>query len=367
MKKDKILRGAYESKDVTLNFTRMGAKTRAVNMIIAFWNANVQGWDKLARMHKERPLVTTIRAILGVTVPSIILYLTQKDDKRYQEVPQWQKDLFWIVLTPQTIYRIPKPFDLGILYGTAAERILQYIEQKDPEALKEFAKSAWRAGSPGMLPTAFTPVIESITNYSFFLDRPIVSESLKRLAPKLQYRPWTTEAAKKIGEKLSISPLKVEHFIRGYFAAAGNYSLETIDQICRALGIVHSPLDPTPTLADKPIARGFIVREPVGSASESVNKFYRLWDKAQESRSTIKELEGRGREREAKAYAQRHPEYKYYLKLQTASIKISLRRKERDAIYESNLSQEEKRKRILQLEREMTKIAQDALRGIRRS
>ena len=46
---------ALASRDVTLDFARVGAKTQAVNSIIAFWNATVQGTDKFVAMHKLNP------------------------------------------------------------------------------------------------------------------------------------------------------------------------------------------------------------------------------------------------------------------------------------------------------------------------
>ena len=33
-----------------------------------------------------------------------------KDDERYQELPQWEKDTFWIIPGKENVYRIPKPF-----------------------------------------------------------------------------------------------------------------------------------------------------------------------------------------------------------------------------------------------------------------
>jgi hypothetical protein len=47
------------AREVTLDFARMGAKTRALNMITAFWNAQVEGVDRTVRAFKDAPLATT--------------------------------------------------------------------------------------------------------------------------------------------------------------------------------------------------------------------------------------------------------------------------------------------------------------------
>ena len=44
------------------------------------------------------------------------------------------------------------------------------------------------------------------------------------------------------------------------------------------MGIAVPPPPPAGTAADIPVLRAFIAREPAGSMSESVNKFYKLLD-----------------------------------------------------------------------------------------
>ncbi|MCH8268985.1 MAG: hypothetical protein IH846_15870, partial [Acidobacteria bacterium] len=108
---------AFASREVTLDFARIGASTRAMNSITAFWNAAVQGTDKFARIHKENPGRAMAIGVAGITVPSLILYAINRDDPVYQELPRWQKDFFWLIPTKGTplekqtpFIPIPKPF-----------------------------------------------------------------------------------------------------------------------------------------------------------------------------------------------------------------------------------------------------------------
>ncbi len=127
-------------EDLTIDFAKIGTKVQALNLITAFFNARLQGYARLAQAFKEKPANTTLKTFAYITAPSIVLWYLNHDDPRYQQLPQWQKDLFWIVITPEigigdniveddndyTIYRIPKPFEPGLLFGTLPERMLDW-------------------------------------------------------------------------------------------------------------------------------------------------------------------------------------------------------------------------------------------------
>ena len=134
-----IMNAALSSRDVTLDFGRVGYAGKIPNRIFAFFNAAVQGIDKNIRAFRANPGRTFIRCLTYITLPSILLYFLNRDDKRYQELPQWQKDTFWIIPTKKILFRIPKPFELGMIFGTFPERVLQYIDTQDPKAFDEYA------------------------------------------------------------------------------------------------------------------------------------------------------------------------------------------------------------------------------------
>ena len=71
--------------------------------MIPFFNAQLEGIDKSARAFRENPSSFAIKAAASVTLPSVLLWMANKDDARYRELPQWQKDLFWIVPTDKWV------------------------------------------------------------------------------------------------------------------------------------------------------------------------------------------------------------------------------------------------------------------------
>ncbi|KKL76943.1 hypothetical protein LCGC14_2039860 [marine sediment metagenome] len=179
------LEAGISAREVSLDFAEAGTTAHAVNRLIAFFNANIRGWDRMIKSFRDHPVRTSLKIFVGITLPSILLYLANRDDPRWKEIPQWQKDLFWIVMTEDTIYRIPKPFELGIIFGSMPERFLEWLDNKDPNMLKEVMLNMAEAGSPGYIPTALLPIIENLADFSFFRGRSIVPASRQDMPPEL--------------------------------------------------------------------------------------------------------------------------------------------------------------------------------------
>ena len=358
------LEAAFESRDITLDFARRGSQTRAVNMLVAFWNAQVQGLNKLTRAFRERPMQSTFRAVSGITLPSVLLYLNNRNDPRYQELPQWQKDLFWIIPVGDDgpIIRVPKPFEVGIIFGTVPEHILTWIDKNDPEALKSVAQTLMEASAPGYIPTGLVPIIENISNYSLFRQRPIVSQSVQGLPKELQASRYTSETAKEIGKIIKQSPAKLENFVNGYTGGLGRYALQASDALLESLGVVSPPPEPAKVAADRPFLRAFVAREPIGSGSESVNKFYDLLEESSATKKVVTDFAEQGKDKEALEYLRSHPAGFYTKGLNKIARTFSELRRKRNAVLDSReLTPEQKKRAIDALDRIMTEIAQQTL------
>jgi hypothetical protein len=211
------------ARESTLDFRRIG-EDRRINQIIAFWNANVQGTDIMRRKIQKHPGRTLLRLGLGITVPSIALWLfNNSDDDRkeiYNSLPGWRKNFFWnfIIDKDTPIISLPKPFELGLIFGSLPERILDYIALNDPAELKTIIQSIKDGAMPGTIPTAALPILENMTNWSFFMERPVESPSIRNLPPGQRSHQYTSTALKEFGKATNISPIKMENWIykRGY-------------------------------------------------------------------------------------------------------------------------------------------------------
>ena len=282
-----VRKAALSARDVTLDFARWGYVGKIPNRVIAFFNANVQGMDKMVREFKRNPGRSILRSLLYVTLPSIILYMMNRDDERYQELPQWEKDLFWIILTPKHVFRIPKPFELGVIFGTLAERMLEYVYTEDPDAFKGYLNTVKEAGLPDILPTAFTGWLEAFyANKSFFTDRPIVPVGEERLPAEMQYGNYTSETAKLIGRYLHISPRKADHIAYSYGGGLARYGTRVLDQLLKAVGATEKVTKPASTLADYPVMGAFTSR--VWSNSKVWTRSTPAWMKRRKHTASVK-------------------------------------------------------------------------------
>lgn len=229
---------ALESRDITLDFSRRGTHTKKANQVIAFFNATIQGADKMARAFKEDPRGMTVKTMLYITLPSVMLWYMNKDDERYQELPQWEKDTFWIIPGKENMYRIPKPFEAGVLFGTSFERMLQYMDDaknnRKSVGFKGFGDRVFDSLAPSFMPTAMIPIVEATTNYSLFRQRNIIPQSQENLPARLQYGANTSEVAKFVGDKINVSPYVVDNTIRGYGGGLAGLGLNAVDAVSGA-------------------------------------------------------------------------------------------------------------------------------------
>lgn len=338
-----------EAREITLDFGRHGKSTQSLNQTIAFFNAAIQGMDKMIREFKERPAQMTAKTFIGITLPSVLLWYLNKDDPRYQELPQWQKDIFWVIPGKDTLYKIPKPFELGILFGTVPERVMQYMYDKEKgrngPGFKGLGSSIWENLAPSIIPTGFLPLAEWLSNYSFFLNRNIVPLSQSKLPDHLQYGPYTSYLARKVGNAFNLSPRKIDNTIQdvgGNLAALGN---SLIDQ---AAGLAETR--PAKRASEMPGVRGFTAT-PYAS-SDSVQ---RLRDDYSQQEKLFNEFK-MTRQKPEGYDAAKYVRYKNAMDAMQRTYKA-----QKKVMDSERLSSEEKRERIDRIKMQQTNIARRAL------
>lgn len=298
-------KAALASREVSMDFARIGGRMRAANALIAFTNARIQGLDKMARVFMEHPVRSTARAVSAITLPSVLLAIYNYGDERIKEIPRWQRDLFWLIPVGDVVWRIPKPFELGTIFGSIPERITEWAldqmngkEQSD--AFRGLGTTLTDVVKPPVLPTALVPVMEMWSGKSFAFDRPIIPASREGMLPEYQYTENTTELAKSLSRFVgtlpgmdqlkTFSPAAAENMLRNYTGGSGMYVLQLSDYILRKTGALPDPVKPTPTLADIPFVRAFVARHPSMSA-ESIAKFREHWKEADSYLKTINGLQ----------------------------------------------------------------------------
>lgn len=338
-----------EARDVTLDFGRHGKSTQSLNQTIAFFNAAIQGTDKMIREFKEHPAQMTAKTFIGITLPSVLLWYLNKDDPRYQELPQWQKDIFWVIPGKDTLYKIPKPFELGILFGTVPERVMQYMYDKEKgrngPGFKGLGGSIMDNLLPSAIPTGMLPALEWISNYSFFMGRNIVPLSQSKLPDRQQYGPYTSYLARKVGNAFNLSPRKIDNTIQdvgGNLAALGN---SLIDQ---AAGLAETR--PAKRASEMPGVRGFTAT-PYAS-SDSVQRLRDDFSKQEKLYNEFKMTKQKPEGYDAAKYM------KYKAAMDAMNNTYRAEKKIMDS---KQLDSRQKRERLDRIKMQQTNIARRAL------
>jgi hypothetical protein len=316
--REQIERGGFESRDITIDYAKMGAYMKGVNAVSAFYNARVQGYVKIYDGLTQRPGRAIAAITAGIIMPSVYFWFANRDNEVYQRQPQWVKDNYWVVVVKDTPYRIPKPFDLGVVFGTGMEQFLDYWYGNEANAkndlsrfITEFVGTQLRNLNP--LPTILVPPVEQKTNYSIFRGKPLVPDYMDRqLLGPYQFNPYTTETSKLlsrtlaaiIGDHNAPSPIVIDNYIRGWTGGLGNYFMMALDKALIETGIIDDPIRPTDSLTKIPGLRAFNLRDP-SMQSEFITDFYDEYNKYKKYKPTIEKLKKDGDFKEAAKLAVR--------------------------------------------------------------
>lgn len=306
---------AYEGRNVTIDAQKMGSSDllKAWSAATPFMNMRIRGMDQMVDSFQRDLTGTATKMALGITLTSLATWWAFKDDERYSNAPNWEKDLYWILpigsdqKTGATL-RIPKPFEPGLLFGSLAERTMAKYYDHNPEAFKGFPEAVFGDALPNLVPPALMPILEQFGNRSWLTGQNIVPDRMTGVAPEYQYTHYTSETAKKLSNIISYiprmrdighknvtvaSPMIIENYIRAWTGETGMYALGIMDKALEATGVVPTPVKPASTLSDIPYIKQFFVRYPSSSA-QSVQDFYDAYSKAQTRDATIAELKKSG-------------------------------------------------------------------------
>ena len=294
---------AYQAKNV-LNFSRSG-QYKVVQFLIGtvpFLNARVQGLDRLYQGAKSSPASFVLRGTL-LTAATFALMAMNDDREEYWALNEHERDTYWHAWVDGVHIRIPKPFEVGAIFGTIPERVYEAATREEKVFLDRMGNMFMNTFSMNPVPQAFSPIVEQVANRSFFMDRPIVSMGLENLRPEMQYTNRTSEIAKMFANVMpdfmpdwARSPVRVEHLLNSYFGTVGGYVLGAGDNIAKTMG--DTPIMPAKRLTDYPLVRDFI-REGERS-TKYVGRFYDMVSEASKLNRSIKDLEAQGRIDEAR-------------------------------------------------------------------
>jgi len=306
-----VRRGAFEAREITIDFQRIGAKMQAFNMMTAFSNVGIQGVDRVIRVFKEgtpeQRAQVLGRGLMYIAAPSLLLWWANRDDERVKEIERWEKDINWILATDDwqplkqgenpsdypkhlirennglfevnrgVIYRFPKPEIIGQIFGSMTERTLDAFFTDNPHLYKDFESTIIKSLVPAFTPDVALPVVEQAVNKSFFTDSDLVPHNLAGLLPQERYTEYTSETAKLLGKFITQltpqmyrdrkgasidTPIVIDNYIRSWTGTLGVQAVQIADTLLKAAGVAEFKIKPLSTLKDNPFVGSFVVRYP---------------------------------------------------------------------------------------------------------
>ncbi|HYE20082.1 MAG TPA: LPD38 domain-containing protein [Tepidisphaeraceae bacterium] len=271
-----VIDAMVAAKEVTVDFTRGGTIAVGLNRLSPFFNARIQGASRLWRALSNPKTATaaTLKAFSMITVGSLLLYWSHKDEEWWKELPDHERFNYWhwSMDGGKTIHRIPMPESLGKLFGAlpveAFHQAIQKGDHRANDALFDLVKSFLPISSPADLAMGWgKPAVEAYSNHDSLRNRSIVPVQIERgKMPKDQYARHTTDLAKYLGEKFNVSPMKVEHMISGYTGGAGLNAMRWAD-------IWRGTRKDRGEKADTFLIGRFYSRDPIGRGKQ-VEQFY---------------------------------------------------------------------------------------------
>lgn len=284
---------AFESKDL-MDFSMLGAARtiQGAAMILPFFNARLQGLGKLTRELRDNPREIAKRAGM-ITAMSLGLLAANWDDERYEELPDWDKDANWHFFVGDQHFRIPKPFEIGVLFGTIPERMMRAMGDKDSGA--QFGKAVARAiGDTFALnptPQIVKPMVEAVFNYDSFRGGPIDSPQDLAVKAEARYNEQTSLLMRELGELSGFSPKQLEHLVIGYTGTMGSYVMAAADGLIRAARLGES----ASWRADEiPLVKAVYRGAGPAKSTQHMEEFYRMLNEVNQLKRTVDQYRNEG-------------------------------------------------------------------------
>lgn len=259
----------YQAANV-INYLHRGKAGYAQAMVklVPFMGAYANATDVLLQTLMLRGLKGQTRAELAVkllattgalSVITLLYAMLAGTDPEYDELDDQTK--LRNVFIPGTEIMLPMNTSAAYIFKVMPELLYMNLIRESTEskmderrlrrALGEAAKDMLLGPEP--VPAGLKPVLEVGVNRSFYTGRDIVPESMQKLEPFMQFTASTSELAKQLGKYTNMSPMNIDHLVRGLFGSAGAMVQWASNSMAVAAGERAEP-----TRREAPIVGGFL-------------------------------------------------------------------------------------------------------------
>nr|DAK64967.1 MAG TPA: Large polyvalent protein associated domain 38 [Caudoviricetes sp.] len=378
------LQASLNAADVTVNFGRTAQLSALANAWVPYFNAGLQGADRTLRQIKAHPIKTTVRATASVFLPTLLVYLINKDNPHWEDVKDGVKDNYYLLPNyagaidiygyPETFIRIPKSREFGALFSASFERFIRALDESesDNKSLKETLPTAFD-GYSDTLVNSFAPpdilgdnILGSMrrlgTNTAWHGGK-IIPSNLTDVSPEYQYDINTSGIAKEIANKTNKvpflpdwakSPMAIDYLMDSYLGYAG-------DVVQGLTSGKNKGATENETLKNS-LYSGFVQPFKNRFTTDSAYSNYNL-DRFYDRKGEITKAANDRDIRENLPSDYRTPEEKLESDFASAQKQISDLTKQEKEILNSNATIAEKNKKIRKLKQQKNNIAKEMLKN----
>lgn len=324
----------YNAAEITTNFKRGGNFTKFLNRNGAnFLNASVQGLSKQIRNitgqngWKGYAQLITKSVLLGVA-PALLNDVLLGDDDEYEELPDYIKDEYYLFKKSDgNFVRIPKGRVLSVI-GMTARRTVEATKGNEEAFDNWWSEVVSQMAPNNPLEDNITAPIKAVKDNKTWYGTNIVSSRLQKELPKNQYDETTDEFSKWLGEKINVSPKKINYLIDQYSGGIGDIVLPKI----------------TPQAKDNIIQDKFTANSTL--KNKNPGKFYELLEETTQLANDVEPVESDV----LKA--------KY---LNSVNSDMSKLYKEKRTIQMSDMTQEAKKEAVEEIQSKINSLAEQAI------
>lgn len=338
-----IMESGYRSREITIDFARMGSAVQGLNSLVTFLNANIQGTDRFFRAMRNNPLSAASKIVSGLVIPGLTFALLREEYKAtapeddelaayLKRVPDYVYQNNFVIPDPinKTAWLIKKPFEYSAVSGNPLESFIRFAYEKDPSltwwqnmvndgTINNIQDQFWMSGSKfteAFSLQAVDPVLNLRSNYNKFTGQPIIPASQLSEVPYVMYGKNTTEIYKELSymstqflDKVGLlqfadpkflSPTGMEYLVQGYTATLGRDIMYTASKGLEKVGALSDTSKAIQSARDIPFISAFQVRNP-GYNAQSIRNMFNALEKMDASNRAAKRLFKEGSEFSLKA------------------------------------------------------------------
>ena len=235
----------YDAGELTVNFSRGGKATKALDVYVPYTNAGVQGLDKFYRELLKNPKKFLVKGAAAITIPTIAQEVINRavDPEGYDKLSNRVKDAYFVIAVGDGKFiKVPKSRELGVIMSSLFQRVYrQAIGQEG--SFKGLANTMMTSFAPAnpLESNLLSPIMNLRANKDF-ADRPIVpmGMELEGRPAYLQFDEKTSELAIAMGEKFNLSPKEIDYIIRSYTGVIGQMGLPAMTKADSPMDVLKS-------------------------------------------------------------------------------------------------------------------------------